>query len=446
MIMPNNSIVVPAIKAQMGSTPYYQAVLRADELSKHVQAAMDFGEFKAFMESELMQRPMNEKRVEQQIIPYLCKSPDRFFGSIIVLVYESDLFDFTSWNELGEINQTVSVKEQADRSGVLTIAGGKLFALDGQHRLHALRTIVDGKTKGPRSGITIEGEFRRAVPDDELSVIFIPYETTEKARRIFNKVNRYAKPTSHSMNLLFSEDDGYAIITRCLIGVDDPDKFGGVDSRPLNLRSQDYRGEHLIEMEKMTLSTNSNKFSTINAVHEMVKLICAATRQPELDEKTTVVRPDDVVLANAYNVCARWFELLTTVFNPWRIAFEWPHRIVGARHMDEPWSLVFRPKGQEAFIAGFAEAHRKSGLSPRTLAERACRMPLMLGGDVWLGILSGTNGKMMTRNSALASRLVTYILIGDAVGPRELASLEVDYKLAKRDAGYSVRGLPRPLS
>lgn len=440
------SIVVPAIKAQMGSTPYYQAVLSADELSSHVQAAMDFSEFKDLMESERLQRGLSELRVEQQIIPYLCKSPDRFFGSIIVLVYQPDLFKFTPWSEKGEFTGPIAYRSQADRSGVLEISKGKLFALDGQHRLHALRTIVSGVAKGPRSGQAIEGPYRRAVPDDELSVIFISFENTEKARRIFNKVNRYAKPTSHSMNLLFSEDDGYAIITRCLIGVDDPDKFGGIDARPLNLRAMGHRRESLIEMDKVTLETNSDKFSTINAVHEMVKLVCLATGHPSLDEKDNVVRPDDVVIAAAYDDCVKWFDALTTVFNPWKVMRENPYRISGSRHMDEPWSLVMRPKGQEAFLEGLTAAHKKSRLSIRTLAERANRIPLSLGHHVWQGILCGSNGKMITKHGRLPGRLIAYLLIGDDVGPRELSSLETDYREAKALMGQSTRGLPRPVS
>ena len=67
-------IMVPAIRAKMGATEYFQAVLTAEELAKTVHAAMDFREFDNFMEAERMQRAMSESRVEQEIVPYLCKS------------------------------------------------------------------------------------------------------------------------------------------------------------------------------------------------------------------------------------------------------------------------------------------------------------------------------------------------------------------------------------
>ncbi|NDA80957.1 MAG: DGQHR domain-containing protein, partial [Actinobacteria bacterium] len=215
---------VPAIVGRMGSTRYYQAVMRADELAATVGAAMDFKEFDNFMASERMQRALSESRVEEQIVPYLTNSEDRFFGSIIVLVYQPDQFVFEPLKDLASVEFRGAIRRFSTGVGALTITGGKLFALDGQHRLHALRTVINEK-KTPHLQLPIAGPYKDVVKDDELSVIFVEYSTTEKARRIFNKVNRYAKPTSRSTNILTSEDDGYAIIARCLTSLDDPSKF-----------------------------------------------------------------------------------------------------------------------------------------------------------------------------------------------------------------------------
>ena len=183
-----SSYSIAAIKARMGSTPYYQAVMRADQLAATVGAAMDFPEFKSFMAHEQMQRKMNESRVEKEIVPYLTHSPDRFFGSIIVLAYRTETFEFESIRELSGSRLKGSAYEgKDDQLGVLTIGGGTLFALDGQHRLHALRTIVKGG-ETPHLKLPIEGEYKDVVAGDQLSVIFLQYESVEKARRIFNKV------------------------------------------------------------------------------------------------------------------------------------------------------------------------------------------------------------------------------------------------------------------
>ena len=436
-----SSIIVPAIQATMGTTSYYQAVLRADELAGSVRAAMDFSEFESFMESERMQRAMNERRVEQEIVPYLCKSPDRFFGSIIVLAYETNLFEFTSWSEYQTGRLPAAMRDASIRSGVLEISGGSLFALDGQHRLHALRTVVSGGDRTGHSKDLIEGAYRSQVADDEVSVIFIPFEGTVKARRIFNKVNRYAKPTSHSTNILTSEDDGYAILTRCLVGVDDPDKFGGMDLRPLDLR----RGKnHLVDFEKLSLATSSPMFTTLNTVYTTVKSICNATGQPNLDERHNVVRPTDAVLAKAYDSCAEWWETLMTSFKPFKGLRQYPKRIEGARHMDDKYSLVFRPKGQEAFMTGLANAVIRSECDLEELVERANRIPLELGSPNWLGILVGNNGKMITKNLKLAEELVTYCLIGSTFSEPARESLRSKFRQVKQDGGYPGVPLPKP--
>jgi len=441
----SDAIFVPAIRARMGSTEYYQAVLRADELASHVHAAMDFPEFKSFMESEKMQRPMSEGRVEEEIVPYLCTHPDRFFGSVIVLAYEPDLFEFTSWSDQGFQGGVAAVRDNAQRAGILEISGGRLFALDGQHRLHALRVVIGDEDVTPRKKLPIGGEFRDDVAEDELSVIFLNFESTEKARRIFNKVNRYAKPTSESTNILTSEDDGYAIITRCLIGVDDPDKFGGVSRPPLDIHLPAALGrpDRAIEFEKKSLETNSPSFTTLHLVYLSVQAICLATGHPSLSEKDTIRRPDDTTLAAAYEVCAEWWDTLMSSFKPFAAVAKNPMYAQGARHMDEPFSLAFRPKSQEALIRAIADAHTLTGLPIDVLVDRANAVPLRLGSPTWLGVLVGSNGKMITKHARIAQELMTFCLVGDAIGPRRLDALETNYRAAKRDGGYSARPLPK---
>ena len=67
--------------------------------------------------------------------------------------------------------------------GFLTIDGGTLIALDGQHRLLALKDVCENPT---------EGDYSVQVPNDEVSVIFLNHESAQKTRSIFNTVNKYA--------------------------------------------------------------------------------------------------------------------------------------------------------------------------------------------------------------------------------------------------------------
>ena len=437
------SYTIPAIEARMGSSRYYQAIMTARELAATVRAAMDFEEFDSFMAHERMQRKLSEERVEQEIVPYLTNSADRFFGSIIVLVYKPDQFDFESLQKLkhGDFKGTYSGLNS--RLGALTIAGGKLFALDGQHRLHALRTITSGAAKTPILNLPIEGEFKNNIGDDELSVIFLEFESIEKARRIFNKVNRYAKPTTSSTNILTSEDDGYAIITRCLMSDDDPLKFDAISEPPIPRLFSN--GKDVLQIEGLTLKQNSPSLTTLQVVYDSVQEICKATEQPSLDERKTIVRPSDEVLRDAYEVCAKWWKTLMDDFQPFTRAFRMPNFITEDRHFDEKFSIAYRPKGLEAIIGGLLLAEQCSRLAPSTLVQRANKLNMQLSADMWRGILGGSNGKIITKQIPLAKMLIAYQLVGDQIGARRFAKLEDDYKTVKAENGINVRVVPRPV-
>jgi DNA sulfur modification protein DndB len=395
------------------------------------------------MAHERMQRKLSEERVEKEIVPYLTNSADRFFGSIIVLVYKPNQFDFESLQMLkhGDFKGTYSGLNS--RLGALTITGGKLFALDGQHRLHALRTITSGVAKSPILNLPIEGPFKNEVGNDELSVIFLEFESIEKARRIFNKVNRYAKPTTTSTNILTSEDDGYAIITRCLMGSDDPQKFDAISEPPIP--SLFSNGKQVLEIEGVTLKQNSPSLTTLQVVYDSVQEICKATQQPTLDERKTIVRPTEDVLREAYEQCAKWWQTLIDEFQPFTRAFRMPNFITEDRHFDEKFSVAYRPKGLEAIIGGLLIAEQCSRLAPSTLVQRANKLNMQLSADMWKGILGGGNGKIIIKHMPLAKMLIAYQLVGDQIGARRFAKLEEDYKAVKAANGINVRVVPRPL-
>jgi len=435
-----SSYSIAAIRAKMGSTSYFQAVMRADQLAATVKAAMDFPEFENFMAHERMQRKMNESRVEKEIVPYLTNSPDRFFGSIIVLAYEPEGFSFESVRDIaGSKFKGKAYEGKDEQLGVLTIEGGKLFALDGQHRLHALRTIIKGGLS-PHLKLPIAGPYKDVVAGDQLSVIFLEFESVEKARRIFNKVNRYAKPTSASTNILTSEDDGYAIITRALIGDDDPDKFGGIADPPLT-RNFPHSHIPMIEMEKLALSSGDQALTTLSAIYSTVKRICNSTGHPSLDEKQTIVRPTDDILAAAYEDCAKWWNLVMKNYSPYKPTLLEPEHPRIARRADHSSSFAYRPKCQEILFDGLLLAYEKTNLAPRTLITRLELMPRKLGAHPWLNLLAASNGKMIIRNARTAELLVAYYLVGDRIGARVLRELEAGWR-----GIHGSRALPNPIT
>ncbi len=174
-------------------------------------------------------------------------------------------------------------KTVIENMGVFTIDGGSLIMLDGQHRLLALEQVIKAQ---------VNGSCRQEVPNDELCVIFINHESNEKTRRIFNKVNRYAKPTSKGDNIITSEDDGYAIIARHLLS----------DGAPLGVRDKG-SNDVIVEWQKSSLPANSTKLTTIGMVYESVKLILNS-QDVQFDPK---IRPTEEELDSAYELAEQFW-------------------------------------------------------------------------------------------------------------------------------------------
>ena len=73
-----------------------------------------------------MQREPDEKRIRMQLAPYIAKNADRFFGSIVVLVYKGDVI-FEPMSDLTK-NVPAAYRRNAERIGFLTIDGGTLIS------------------------------------------------------------------------------------------------------------------------------------------------------------------------------------------------------------------------------------------------------------------------------------------------------------------------------
>jgi len=430
----------------MGSSLFYQAVMRADELVATVRPAMDFEEFRDVLVSEKMQRDLSEQRVEAQIVPYLVNSKDRFFGSIIVLAYKPKVFKFESLKEIGSGKLDQGYRSIEENTGALTISGGSLFALDGQHRLHALRTVINNDVT-PHLGHKISGPYKNAIKSDMLSVIFLEFETVQKARRIFNKVNRYAKPTSKAVNILTSEDDGLAIIARTLAGLDEPADFGSEIEPPIQRKLSE--NVFTVSLDKTSLSNNDSQLMTIELLHKSVAIINASTGKLKLDEKTTIVRPDNKVLRAAYETCSSWWSTLMYEFEPFLLARERPGHIPYFRQHTHELSVAFRPVGQEVIIRGLMEAHRLTKASPGQLVERLNSVPMSLVDNLWDGILLGggeQRQRVIISGVDVAGALLAYMLVGSShYGAAELEKLKNSVNEARAGYGIRARELPRPI-
>lgn len=261
--------IFPALRSRMGTWDYYTVKMSARELSQNVMYASEVYEDRTL--DEAIQRRLRESRVKKEIVEYLKRQPHRFFSSIVIAALDgSPRFDpveitanprFAIFRDDSRLNGAF---------GVLTFDGTqKYYALDGQHRLSAIKTLLD-RTEPTSDGVPIGFE------NDEFSVIVVvpsqedSHETfMQKYRRLFSNLNRYAKPMDQATNIIMDEDDTFAILTRRLITDNDFFKYAGKQRESRRIKTE--KGKNL--------KTGDPYFTSIETLYEMnIELLSSSRR------------------------------------------------------------------------------------------------------------------------------------------------------------------------
>ncbi|MDE0668229.1 MAG: DGQHR domain-containing protein [bacterium] len=220
--------VFPGIRAEMGRWEYYIVRMSMREVAENVEFASDAYDGPREL-ADLMQRTLSKTRSTQDIAQYLAAQEDRFFSSLVIAAVEGNpnWYPVTLEN-VPEFKLLQDDQRLSSAFGVLTLDGSqRYYALDGQHRLAAIRSLI----KGPSPYQTPSG-----FATEDLSVLLVVPQAAEtrseflvRYRRLFGNLNRYAKPTAPFENIAIDEDDPFAIITRRLVRDHEFFSTGGSD-------------------------------------------------------------------------------------------------------------------------------------------------------------------------------------------------------------------------
>ena len=198
----------PAIKARMGDWNYYIVRMTMREIANEVNLASERWEDPTL--SDAIQRELDEPRVKGALVNYLSHREDRFFSSLVVAAIGGNpSFEPATppaWLKSASFQESVGLLAFDDNP--------KYYALDGQHRLKAIKELLAHPETAP------EG-----FGSEQVSVIVVAREEQHRDediwlrryRRLFSSLNRYAKPTDKDTNIIMDEDDVFAIVTRRLI-------------------------------------------------------------------------------------------------------------------------------------------------------------------------------------------------------------------------------------
>ena len=405
--MPNT---VPAMRGRLGDTDYYILSMKAQEIVDKVKIPKEMKEWEDESVEERYQREINYNRVRSQIAPYLANDNSRFFGALIVAAM--NFGDSVSFEPLAEVTTKGLpglYRAAAANMGFLTFTGGEtLVPLDGQHRLKAIQfaiTAVDEKSR------PIDIAPCTELAQEDVTVILVAYEP-KKARKIFTKVNRYAKTTTTGQNYITDDDDVLAVLTREV--------------------ANGLIGGRLAKFTSNTLRPKDAEFTTLAIVYNCNEEIIKRTFPEGKLDKTHL--PDSTK--------QRLFR--KKVMEVWKAVLEGIEAFADAlddrdetgdanRRKIRENNLLGKPVAQECLVRAFV---RLTGAPTNMSAEDACkrlnRLPWSMTEEnleKWQRVLwnGGRDGKIITKNRKLATALIAYAA-GERITDEKRTELLNDYR------------------
>lgn len=414
-------------KAKLGTTEYYTTKMTVEELVNTVGLAIELPEWKNMTPDEKMQREPDINRIVNEICPYFLNDPDRFFGSLIVDIYSKDeeivfepITKLINQESLAAIHN-ITLKDV----GFLTLTGReRLIALDGQHRLLAMKLCLKGVSAisvAMLGSKKLTSQMEALVPhpeiaSEEVSVILVKHEDNLKMRKIFNKVNKYARQTGRGQNIITSDDDVYAVIARKLFAE------GGVLHKI---------GENeLVNWSSNTLSQRSKQLTTVSALYTI-----AETLSKDRKWSAKIMPVDKQAIKEVFEENTDfWSQLLKGM----RIYREY----IDLSKKDKPISelrkdnLLMKPVTQMA-LAHVAYFAKEKNIKWEIVVEKLDKIDWSMDNSVWFNILviPAKKKKVITGKESIkaAGSVISYIVMGDFMTDDEIKEVEDIIKNSKND-------------
>lgn len=421
----------PAIKARMGDWNYYIVRMTMREIANEVNLASKEWEDPTL--SDAIQRELNESRVKGGLMNYLAHREDRFFSSLVVAAIGGNpSFEPAtppSWLKSASFSESVGLLAFDDDP--------KYYALDGQHRLQAIKELLADPDSAPHG-----------FASEQVAVIVVAREEQhrdegvwlQRYRRLFSSLNRYAKATDRDTNIIMDEDDVFAIVTRRLI------------SDHAHFRAPGKQRESFRVLTKgKKLKSGSSHFTSLQTLYTMnATLLTTPDRErafggPRGLKASLQFRPEENLVDQDYEALAACWDAILAVVP----SLKGEPRKMRTHDLPDPNSesyedhLLFWPIGQEMFTGVVRAMLNAAGLGDEATVPEMIRVLKPLGsvpwdmhGPPWRYLLlvrtdesEGWRMRSEDRKSAVlvAARLLRWIVGLDAQSDAELEELRQDW-------------------
>ena len=420
------STTLAAMKARLGDTNYFILSMKAQELVTMVKIPKELEGWEDLRIEERYQRDINYSRVKKQIAPYLANDGSRFFGAIIVAAMnfnEEDIFEpLSAMTTKGLPNK---YRDDAADMGFLTFKGGEILVpLDGQHRLKAIEFAVTGRDENGRPIADVKPCTQLA--QEDVTVILVPY-VPQKARKIFTRVNKYARKTTTGQDIVTDDDDIVAVLTREI--------------------ANDLIGGRLAKYKSNNLTPKDPEFTTLSIVYNCNKEIIAKTFP---NGKVDTTQLPDLRESQLYRDKVRevW-EVLLQEIEVFAAALSDKEETGDDKRRElRKTNLLGKPVAQECLVNAFM---RLTGAPSNMGDEKACdklnALPWSITEEnlkVWQGILwtGGVDGKIITKNRNLTTDIIAY-LAGEKITNEKKDELLKEYRVLFPEAERAGKKLPQ---
>ena len=412
------STTLPAFHGKFGNTEVWIVTMKANQFISLTTIPREIEGWDHFSPEEKFQREINYARIVKYIAPYLAEEEDRFIGEFIVEVRNHEEMIYKTLLDAG-LKTPPGLSENAMKQfGLLELSGGEILVpLDGQHRLKALEFAISGKDERGRDLTNFSPN--PDIAKDTCTVILIRHDL-DKARKIFNKVNKYAKPTSKADNLITDDTNYIAVISREEI-------VGG---------TQNLVPSNVVKVgTSNTLNDKDGQFTTLATVYEICHFVESARLGGGKLNLLELPAKRDYEIAVDY-LTNWWKEFLK--ITPYENALSDPSPGGDEMRADiRRVNLACKPIAQRALAEAIvrltprqdgSDEDNQGKIEQRLAVDRINQLDWDPENELWQGILRKGNS-VIAGNGPMkfASRMIAYLL-GEKLEQKELDELERSFK------------------
>ncbi len=185
---------VPALCGNLGGVDYYVITLQYSVITRYLDTTD-----RNLPPKERENRKPSPARFGV-IASYINENPDSYRFSSITCTYGKE-------GEHGPLRWD-PIEKTGDLShiGILTLdQRDPLIIVDGQHRFEGIKKALASPDQDP------------ALANDMISIVLFPYGRLKDAQQLFSDLNRNAKKTTKSLDILFDRRDVVNIVTQKLV-------------------------------------------------------------------------------------------------------------------------------------------------------------------------------------------------------------------------------------